>query len=219
MSTIPMLSGPELAPAHGISPDSLVIFAHGYGSNGADLISLAPHFQNILPGAHFLSPNAPQPCPGAPQGYQWFPLTSISRAERDEGTAAAAAILDHYIDRQLDRFDLPANRLALVGFSQGTMMSLHVGLRRKQALAGIVGFSGSLASPGRLIEEMGPPPPVLLVHGAADDVVPVWLMFEAFGAMEAAKIPVERHISQNIAHSIAPDGLRKAVEFLKKHLA
>lgn len=219
MSSLPTLVGPEAAPRSGKAPTGLVIFAHGYGSNGADLIALAPHLADALPDVQFLSPNAPEPCPGAPGGYQWFPLTSISREERDQGTRAAAATLDQYIDTQLARFSLPPERCALVGFSQGTMMALHVGLRRRKPLAGIVGFSGSLAAPGRLIAEMGPPTPVLLVHGSHDDVVPVWLMFEAYGALEAANIPVERHVSDGVAHSIAPDGLRAAAAFLRKRLA
>ncbi len=219
MTAQQILTGPETAQKEGSAPDSLVIFAHGYGSNGDDLISLSQHFQSALPRTYFVSPNAPEPCPGAPGGYQWFPLTSISREERDAGTKAAAPTLDAYIDAQMERFDLKPSRVALVGFSQGTMMALHVGLRRKAELAGIVGFSGSLSSPGSLQAEMGARTPVILVHGAADEVVPVWLVFEAYGALEALNVPVKRHISQNIAHSIGPDGLQAAIGFLKDRLA
>jgi len=219
LSETPMLSGPEVAPKDGSPPDSLVIFAHGYGSNGQDLISLVPHLQPILPKTQFLSPNAPEPCAMAPGGYQWFHLSSISREERDDGTLSVAPTLDAYIDAQLDRFALPPERLALVGFSQGTMVSLHVGLRRTAPIAGILGFSGSLAAPERLIDEIRTPPPVLLIHGAADETVPVWLMFEAYGALQAAKVPVERHVSQNTAHSIAADGLEAGARFLQRLLA
>ncbi len=219
MSTSPLLSGPERGPADGSQPQSLVIFAHGYGSNGADLIGLVPHLAPHLPHTRFLSPNAPEPCPGVPGGYQWFPLTTISREERDRGCYQAAPVLARYIEAQLQRFSLPPERLALVGFSQGTMMALHVGLRHAPPLAGIVGFSGSLAAPGRLLDEMTARPPVLLVHGTADEVVPIWLMFEAYGALEALRVPVERHVSQNTAHSIAADGLARAAEFLKRILA
>lgn len=212
------LTGPEVGPKDGSPPDSLVIFAHGYGSNGQDLIGLVPHLQPILPRTQFLSPNAVEPCPMAPGGYQWFPISSLNRAERDAGVYRAAPALDGFIDAQLERFDLPESRLALVGFSQGTMMALHAGLRRPRPVAGILGFSGSLASPQTLVDEIRSRPPVMLVHGAADDVIPVWLMFEAVGALEAAKVPVEKHVSQNVAHSIGPDGLKAGAAFLRRVL-
>lgn len=212
------LAGPEVAPKDGADPDSLVIFAHGYGSNGQDLIGLVPHLQPHLPKTQFLSPNACEPCPMAPGGYQWFPISSLDRTERDTGTYKAAPALDHYVSRQLDRFSVPANRCVLIGFSQGTMLSLHVGLRRQEPVAGILGFSGTLAAPGKLIDEMRSKPPVLLVHGAADEVIPVWLMFEAVGALQAANVPVDKHVSQNVPHSIGPDGLQKGAAFLKRVL-
>jgi len=219
VSETPPLSGPEAGPKDGTAPDSIVIFAHGYGSNGQDLIGLVPHLQPVLPKTQFLSPNAPEACPMAPGGYQWFPLSSISREERDTGTYKAAPALEAYIAQQLARFELPPARLALVGFSQGTMVSLHAGLRYMPQIAGILGFSGSLAAPERLIDEMQARPPVMLVHGAADETVPVWLMFEAFGALQAAKVPVERHVSQNTGHSIAADGLEAGARFLQQALA
>lgn len=218
MTSIPSLAGPEVPPAHGGAPDSLVIFAHGYGSNGQDLIGLVPHLQPHLPGTQFIAPDAGEPCPGSPGGRQWFALTTISREERDSGCYRAAPMLGRFIDAQLERFHLAPERLVLVGFSQGTMLALHVGLRRAEKLGGILGFSGSLASPGRLIAEMRSAPPVLLVHGANDEVVPVWLMFEAVGALEAAGVPVERHVSRNTAHSIAADGLACGLDFLRARI-
>lgn len=214
MSAIPVLTGPEVPPAAGGAPDSLVILAHGYGSNGRDLIGLVPHLAPRLPRTHFIAPDAGEPCPGSPGGRQWFALTTISREERDAGCYRAAPMLDRFIDAQLDRFGLAPERLVLIGFSQGTMLSLHVGLRRAGRLGGILGFSGSLAAPGNLVAEMRSRPPVLLVHGANDDVVPVWLMFEAIGALEAAGVPVERHVSRDTAHSIAGDGLARGLDFL-----
>jgi len=212
----PQLSGPEVAPSDGSAPDSLVVFAHGYGSNGDDLIALAPQLQAILPRAQFLSPHAPEPCPMAPGGYQWFALSSLSKQERDAGTRQAAPALEAYIAAQLERFSLPPERLALIGFSQGTMVALHAGLRRQRGPGAIVGFSGTLAAPESLIDELGARPPILLVHGAADETVPVWLMFEAFGALQALQVPVERHVSQNTGHAVAPDGLEAATAFLRR---
>jgi len=218
MAEPPRLSGPETGPEDGAAPDSLVVFAHGYGSNGADLMGLVPHLRRVLPRTQFLAPNAPEACPMAPGGYQWFPLSTISREERDSGTGKAAPLLDAYLEAQLERFGLGPERLALVGFSQGTMVSLHAGLRRAPQIAGILGYSGSLAVPERLVDEIRGRPPVLLVHGTADETVPIWLMFESFGALQAAKVPVERHISQNTAHAIAPDGLEAGTRFLQRCL-
>lgn len=215
----PLLHGPERAPAVGDAPDSLVVFLHGYGSNGEDLIALAEPLAQILPRTHFLSPNAIEPCPGAPNGYQWFPLATLARSERDTGVVRAAPVLGQWLDRQLARFSLPASRLALVGFSQGTMMALHVGLRRVAPVAGILGFSGALARISHLMDELRARPPVQLVHGDQDPVVPAWMMFEAVGALEAMKVPVDWHVSRNTPHSIAPDGLKVGADFLKRVLA
>ncbi len=207
------LSGPVIEPESG-QPDSMVILCHGYGSSGNDLIQLAPQWQAILPGTVFLSPDAPEDCPGAPGGHQWFPLTTMSKEERKAGVYKAAPVLDAFIDQSLEKYGLSENRLALVGFSQGTMMSLHVGPRRKKQLAGILGFSGALTAPENLVSEMKSKPPVALFHGNQDSTVPFPAMFEAAGALEAAGIEVQRHLSQGIAHSIAPEGLKKGGTFL-----
>lgn len=212
-----MLEGPVLMPASGIKK-SLVILCHGYGSNGEDLINLAKNLQPDFPDTVFVAPNAPEKSPH-PGGYQWFPITSFSQQERIEGTYNAAPYLDEFIDHCLKKYTVPESKLALVGFSQGTMLSLHVGLRRKNQVAGILGFSGALAAPGTLVAEMKSKPPVYLIHGAMDNVIPFPALFEAVGALEAAGICVEKHISQNTAHGIAQDGLEKGRAFLKRVLA
>ena len=140
-----MIDGPRVVPVSGTAPQSLVMLLHGYGSNGDDLISLAPHWRGALPATLFVAPNAPEPCLGAPGGYQWWALTSAARGARAEGMARATPVLNAFIDSELDRYGLTEARLALVGFSQGTMMALHVGPRRPRTLAGIVGYSGMLA--------------------------------------------------------------------------
>src|SRR5471032_3024039 len=162
-----MIDGPRVVPASGATARSLVILLHGYGSNGDDLISLAPHWRGVLPATVFVAPNAPEPCPGAPGGYQWWALTSPDRGGRAAGAARAAPVLDAFIDAELARHGLTEAQLALVGFSQGTMMALQVGPRRLRALAGIVGYSGMLADPEALASEVRTRPPVLLVHGDA----------------------------------------------------
>lgn len=209
-----MLSGPALEPESG-KADSLVIFCHGYGSNGDDLNSLGTRWRTLLPGAVFVAPNAPEKSPH-PGGYQWFPITDFSKEERFKGTYNAAPDLDEFIDVTLDQYGIKPNRLALVGFSQGTMMALHVGLRRKAGLAGILGYSGALAAPEKLVAEIKCKPPVLLIHGAQDNVIPFPALFEAVGALEAAGMGVEKLISSNAGHSIAPDGLEKGGVFLAR---
>ncbi len=149
------LDGPRMPPARGGKADALVILLHGYGSNGADLISLAPYWQKALPGAAFVSPNAIEPVPQAPGGYQWFPISQLDPQLMEQGARQAAAqSVDRFIDRELERAGLDESRLALVGFSQGTMMALHVGLRRKRPPAAILGFSGVLVAARKLKEEM-----------------------------------------------------------------
>jgi phospholipase/carboxylesterase len=208
-----------MAPARGGKPDSLVILLHGYGSNGEDLLSLAPYWRDALPGAQFLGPNAPEPLAGFPGGYQWFDLGGMTPQGVERGVRAAAAPLERFIDRESERYGVPPQRIALVGFSQGTMMALHVGMRRTPRLGGIVGFSGALAAPAALKAEMAAAPPVLLVHGDRDDRIPVQAMFQAAQALCAAGHAAQWHVSTGLPHSIGPDGVELAGRFLAAALA
>jgi phospholipase/carboxylesterase len=196
----------------------MVILLHGYGSNGDDLIGLVPYWRAALPDTVFLSPNAPQDCPGAPGGRQWWPLTSFSPEARAAGVRSAESILNSFIDAQLAAYGLADDRLALVGFSQGTMVALHVGPRRER-LAGIVGYSGMLADPASLAGESRAKPPVLLVHGDADPMVPVAALGHAQAALETAGFEVASHISRGLGHSIDEAGLRLGEQFLSRVLA
>lgn len=218
MTDIPTLTGPMMPPASGGDPRSVVILLHGYGSNGDDLIGLAPYWRDALPDTVFLSPNAPQPCPGAPGGFQWWSLTSFSPEARAAGVRQAAPVIDHFIDNVLAHFSLSEDRLALVGFSQGTMASLHVGPRRLQPLAGIVGYSGMLADAGALAEAPTRPP-ILLVHGDADPMVPVAAFHQAKDALGAAGFELATHVSPGLGHSIDEPGLKLGGEFLARVLA
>jgi len=205
------LDGPRVAPTAGAAAQ-LVVLCHGYGSDGNDLIGLAPHWRNYLPQAAFVAPNAPQRHPMGP-GYQWFPLSRIDPDEAMRGTETAAPLLDSFIDGELNRLRLPPNKLALVGFSQGTMMALYVGLRRKISPAAIVGFSGVLVGADTMPVSAAPPP-VLLVHGDADQVVPPQALFMAANALAAKAVPVQWHMSKGLAHGIDPVGLALAGRFL-----
>lgn len=214
-----LLNGPMMPPASGGAPQSIVVLLHGYGSNGEDLISLAPYWREALPNTLFVSPNAPQPCPGAPGGYQWWALTDFSPAGRAAGVRQAAPAVDAFLDAVLERFGLTEDRLALVGFSQGTMMSLHAGPRRAKGLAGIVGYSGMLADPEALAAEVKTRPPVLLVHGDADPMVPVTALPAAETVLTGLGFEVATHVSRGLGHSIDEPGLRLGEQFLRKVLA
>jgi len=212
------LSGPRLAAKSAGSPKSLVILCHGYGSNGDDLIALAQHWAPLLPDTEFVSPNAPQMVPGMQGAYQWFGISNLDPAVIAQGARSAGPVLDAFIDEELRRTGLDAASLALVGFSQGTMLGLHVGLRRKNQIAGILGYSGALASPEKLPDEMLSKPPVQLIHGDADDVLPVSFMVQALEALRDAGVPTRWHISHRVAHSIDQQGLQIGGKFLQETL-
>jgi len=213
-----MLDGPRMPPAAGGKPDSLVVLLHGYGSNGADLISLAPYWTKALPGAAFVSPNAIEPVPGAPGGFQWFGISQLDPRRMEAGARAAAPVIDRFLDRELERYGLDESRLALVGFSQGTMMSLHVGLRRARQPAAILGFSGVLVGGEKLKDEVKAAPPILLIHGDQDQMIPVTAMFDSADQLAAAGFGAQWHLSYGVPHSIGPDGLELGGEFLARHL-
>jgi phospholipase/carboxylesterase len=213
-----MLDGPRLASESGGKPRSLVVLVHGYGSNGADLISLAPLIQPVLPDAAFVAPNAPSALPNMAQAYQWWPIQTFSMAERTAGADAAAPDLDAFLTYELTAAGLSDDRLLLIGFSQGTMMALHVGLRRSKPAAGIIGFSGMLVAPERLATEVQSRPPVLLIHGTADDVVPFRSLDVAATGLRSVGVAVETHVSPGVGHSIGPDGLSAAAAFAQRVL-
>lgn len=207
------LQGPRLAPLSGSAPNALVVLIHGYGSNGEDLISLARAIQPALPDAAFVAPNAPSQLDRMAAAYQWWSIETFSMAERATGAAAAAPVLDAFITEELEKTGLPSSRLLLVGFSQGAMMALHVGLRRSEPVAGIIGISGMLVAPDNLEAEIRSRPPVLLIHGTEDDVVPFRSMDIATTALAAVGIDVDAHVSPAIGHSVGQDGLKAATKF------
>lgn len=211
------LNGPMMPPTNGEAPKKVVILAHGVGANGQDLIGLAPYFAKDLPDTAFISPNAPQNFDMAPPGmgaFQWFPLRTFSYEERLSGTQAVAPVLNTFIDEVLNAYGLDESKLALVGFSQGTMMSLYVGLRRAKALAGILGYSGMLIGADLLETEMKSKPPVRLIHGIEDDVLPHASLAEAYQGLEAQGVPVEQFSRPGLGHGIDEEGIRLGQEFL-----
>ena len=218
MADLPTLSGPSRPPSSGGKPRKLVILLHGVGANGDDLIGLAPYWAQALPDAEFLAPNAPYPCDMAPFGYQWFSLLERSPAPMLAGIRGAAPILDGYIDEALRARGLSDADLALVGFSQGTMMSLHVAPRRKAPCAGVLGYSGALLGADLLAGEAVSKPDMLLIHGDADEVVPVGALPAAERALKSCGFAVSTIIRPDIGHGIDPQGIALGAAFLKEKL-
>jgi phospholipase/carboxylesterase len=212
-----LLDGPRIAP-RGRAATALVVLLHGYGANGDDLIALGAEWQRQLPDAAFVAPNAPQPIPGMYGGLQWFPLTLRDPSEYWRGVSGAQPALDLFLDAELARHRLPPERLVLVGFSQGTMMALHAGLRRAEAPAAIVAFSGLLAGPERL-GEARTRPPVLMIHGELDDLIPVEALHMAREALAGAGFGVEWHVRPALGHGIDPEGQWMAAHFIARALA
>ena len=217
-----VLNAERRAPISG-EVRSVVVFLHGYGANGADLLGLADPLGEHLPDTLFVAPDAPEDCAGAPMGFQWFPIPWIdgsSEEEAERGMTAAVADLNAFLDALMVDEDVLPEQVVLFGFSQGTMMALHVAPRREDAVAGIVAFSGRLLSPELLKDEVQCRPPVLLVHGDADDVVPPQSLPEAAEALQAAGWEdVYAHIMKGTAHGIAPDGLQMALAFMRDKLS
>jgi phospholipase/carboxylesterase len=209
------LDGPRLAPASGGQARQLVVFLHGYGADGNDLIGLGREWARMLPNAAFVSPNAPEACGMAPTGRQWFNLTMRDPGEIGRGVAQAAPTLNAFLDAELERLRLPSRSLALVGFSQGTMLALAVGLTRNPAPAAIVGYSGALAGVEPRLQP-GNGPAVLLVHGDMDEVIPVDAMMIAREQLAVAGLPVEWHVAPGVGHGIDGEGLRLGGAFLKQ---
>ncbi len=214
MVDLPTLSGPTLPAADGGAPKRLAILLHGVGADGNDLIGLAPHFQQALPDALFVAPDAPFPYDMAPFGRQWFSIRDFSPEARLAGAREAAPILDAFIDARLAEHGLSDDRLVLIGFSQGTMMALYVGLRRTRPAAGIIGYSGVLVGADSMESEIRSRPPVLLVHGDADPIVPARSLPMAVEALEALGVEVRAHTRPGLGHGIDEEGIRLGQEFL-----
>ena len=208
----PHISGPARKPRSGSAPKQLVVLLHGWGADGANLIDLADMFAPILPDAMFVAPNAPYPCEANPFGYQWFSLMNRQPHILLEGVKNAANIVNHFIDHELHHLSLTDDKVILIGFSQGTMTALEVALHRKPQIAAVVGFSGSLIGTENIVSK----PPICLIHGEADDVVPFPAMKHAADTLKASGISIETHPRPFLGHSIDMDGIKLAGNFLQQ---
>ncbi len=213
-----MISGPSVPPRAGGKPESVVIFLHGLGDSGAGLIDLAMPLSQELPHTAFHSPDAPEPYAMAPFGRQWFGLQDWSQQAIYDGAVRAAPFLHDYIDAQLKTYALPPSRLALFGFSQGGMMALHAGLRRPEPLGAVLGYSGGLVGPEHLTTEIKSRPPVLLVHGMMDTVVPYAAMPASVQYLKNADVPVETETRPLLGHGIDDDGIMHGARFLRQYI-
>jgi len=213
------LDGPRFGPASRGVPRQLVVLCHGLGADGHDLIDLAPTWAHALPDAAFVAPDAPYPCDMAPSGRQWFSLADRTPARVEAGIRRAAPALDRFIDAELARLSLPADAYALMGFSQGAMMVLFAGLRRPVAPRAILAFSGALVAPASLAKELANRAPVLLVHGEADEVVPVSRSRDAAATLREAGVAVEETYSACLGHGIDDAGLTAGALSLQRGFA
>lgn len=206
-------------PKSGNPPKNIIFFLHGLGANGQDLIGIAEQWCEAFPNTLFLSPDAPEPCDMAPMGYQWFSLQDRSPDRLLQNVQAAAPAVDNLIDTILNEHGLEPNKLALVGFSQGGMMSMHVALRRPEALWAVLSYSGALIESPSMGSEIKSRPPVFLRHGEADDVVPVTAFHHAKTALKKFGIEVEGETVPGMSHGIDPKGLALGSDFLTKNLS
>ena len=200
---------------------SLVIFVHGYGADGADLLSLADVLGPHLPNTAFAAPDAAERLPGAPFGRQWFPIPRFdgsSHAQAAAGLERSAQDLSEFVDQRLAYEGLSPQAVALVGFSQGAMLSLHMAPRRAEPIAAVIAISGQLLQPERLVAETSAKPPVLVMHGDRDEVVPFPEMTATCNALVAAGFETYGHVMEGAGHTIAQDGLATALAFLTKTL-
>jgi phospholipase/carboxylesterase len=214
---MPTLEAIHWGPASKGKPRHLVVLCHGLGADAFDLIDLAPSWQHACPDALFASVHAPFPHDSG-FGRQWWSVADRSPPVVEAGARTAAAYLDGFLDAELTRLDLPPDAYAIMGFSQGAMMALFVGLRRPVAPRAILAFSGALVAPGSLSAELGNHAPVLLVHGEADEAVPVSRSHDAEAALLAAAVPVEAHYIPRLGHGIDDTGISLGALALQRGL-
>jgi len=215
MPPLSSISGPTRKPRSGGPAKQLAILLHGWGADGANLIDLADMFAGVLPDAFFVAPNAPYKCESNPFGYQWFSLMDRHPQHMLDGVRHASEVVNQFIDEQVKALSLDNSKVILIGFSQGTMTALHVALHRSPAIAAVVGFSGALIGAETIAAEIVSRPPVCLIHGESDEVVPFGALKHATETLKACGLSVESHSRPFLGHSIDMEGIKFAAEFLK----
>jgi len=206
-------------PAGGAKPDWLVVLLHGLGGSGANMLSFAEYWAKALPGVTFVAPDGPDPCPQHPEGFQWISKRAATDPLLYEEVCAAAPLINAFADAELQEAALPPERLALVGFSQGTLMALHVGLRRATPPAAVLGFSGGLAGADKLEDEITARPPTMLIHGEQDALAPVYAMMSAVKTLEKNGVVAHGHVIPGLGHEVNVDALVIGARFLHSAFA
>ena len=208
----------SVTPLSKNKPRQGVILCHGYGGDGKDISSLAINWQRFLPDAIFLCPNAPEVCTVNPQGYQWFDLTSEKEEVILEKSLMAEEKLNTFLDQVFDNFQLEPTNLALVGFSQGCMMSIQVGLKKKEQINCIIGYSGKVINQKHLSNNINSKPKIFLMHGANDTIVPPTHLLEAKEYLNKCGLKIKTKLFKNCEHKIPVEGSSLGLGFLKKNL-
>ena len=210
----------QLDPKSNITK-SIIVFLHGYGANGADLLSIGNVLADHLPDTLFIAPDAPTKCQMSPSGFQWFPIPEMDGSSISEAVKELDRICtftNGWIDEIIAKENVSSKDVFLFGFSQGTMLSLYLGPQREQTFGGVIGFSGRLINIENFKLRIASRPPVLLVHGDEDAVVSPSYLQEAFKELKALNFEVRKHLSVGVGHGIAPDGLTEALKFLQDKL-
>ena len=199
-------------------PRHAIVLCHGYGGDGEDISSLAINWQRFLPDAIFLCPNAPEICTVNPQGYQWFDLTSEEEEVILEKSLMAEEKLNTFLDQVFDNFQLEPTNLALVGFSQGCMVSIQVGLKKKEQINCIIGYSGKVINQKHLSNNINSKPKIFLMHGENDTIVPPTHLLEAKEYLNKCGLKIKTKLFKNCDHKIPVEGSSLGLGFLKKNL-
>ena len=199
-------------------PRQVIVLCHGYGGDGKNISTLAINWQRFLPDAIFLCPNAPEVCTDNPQGYQWFDMASEKEETMFEKSLAAEEKLNTFLDQVINNLQLESSNLALVGFSQGCMMSIQAGLKRKKKINCIIGYSGKVINQKHLLENINSKPKIFLMHGANDTIVSPTHLLEAKEYLKKCGLKIKTKIFKNCEHNISVEGTSLGLAFLKKNL-
>ena len=207
-----------IKPEKGVEVSNAIVLFHGYGGDGKDISILSLNWKRYLPNTVFICPNGHEPCSINPSGYQWFDLSSEKEEIILEKTLLAEEKLNTFLDQVLNNFQLETKNLALVGFSQGCMISIQLGIKKKEQINCVIGYSGKIINKNHLSNNINSKPKIFLMHGANDTIVSPIHLLEAKEYLKNHNIKAKTKIFQNCEHSIPVEGTSLGLQFLKKNL-